>query len=43
MVPLECRDNHRDDGIAYDSKPRPVDQPLIVMLSEDRHWVVARK
>lgn len=32
---------HRDDGITYYNKSRPVDQPLIATFSSDRQWVVA--
>lgn len=39
-VPAQ-RVEHRADGITYYNKSRPVDQPLIATLSEDRKWVVA--
>ena len=39
-VPKE-RIQHRDDGITYYYKSRPVDVPLIATLSEDRTWVAA--
>jgi hypothetical protein len=32
---------HRDDGITYYNKSRPVDQPLIATFSTDGQWVVA--
>ena len=32
---------HREDGITYYNKSRPVDSPFIATLSEDRQWVVA--
>ncbi len=31
----------RSDGITYYNKSRPVDEPMIATLSEDRQWVVA--
>lgn len=31
----------RSDGITYYNKSRPVDQPMIATVSEDRQWVVA--
>jgi len=39
-VPAE-RVQHRDDGITYYYKSRPVDVPLVATLSEDRTWVAA--
>ena len=39
-VPKE-RVQHRDDGITYYYKSRPVDVPMIATLSEDRTWVAA--
>jgi hypothetical protein len=39
-VPKE-RVQHRDDGIAYHYKSRPVDVPMIATLSEDRTWAAA--
>jgi hypothetical protein len=39
-VPEE-RVQHRDDGITYYYKSRPVDVPMIATLSEDRTWVAA--
>jgi hypothetical protein len=39
-VPKE-RVQHRDDGIMYYYKSRPVDVPMIATLSEDRTWVAA--
>jgi hypothetical protein len=39
-VPKERR-QHRDDGITYYYKSRPVDVPMIATLSEDRTWVAA--
>ncbi len=39
-VPKE-RVQHRDDGITYYYKSRPVDVPMIATLSEDREWVAA--
>ena len=39
-VPKE-RIQHRDDGITYYYKSRPVDVPMIATLSEDRTWVAA--
>lgn len=39
-VPKE-RVQHRDDGITYYCKSRPVDVPMIATLSEDRTWVAA--
>lgn len=39
-VPKE-RIQHRDDGITYYYKSRPVDMPMIATLSEDRTWVAA--
>jgi hypothetical protein len=31
----------RSDGITYYNKSRPVDEPMIATVSEDRQWVVA--
>ena len=39
-VPQE-RIQHRDDGITYYYKSRPVDAPMIATVSEDRIWVAA--
>jgi len=39
-VPAQ-RVEHRNDGITYYNKSRPVDEPMIATLSEDRQWVVA--
>jgi hypothetical protein len=39
-VPAE-RVQHRDDGITYYYKSRPVDVPMVATLSEDRIWVAA--
>jgi hypothetical protein len=39
-VPIE-RVQHRDDGITYRYKSRPVDVPMIATLSADRTWVAA--
>ena len=39
-VPKE-RIQHRDDGITYYYKSKPVDVPMIATLSEDRTWVAA--
>jgi len=39
-VPAQ-RVEHRSDGITYYNKSRPVDEPMIATLSEDRQWVVA--
>jgi hypothetical protein len=39
-VPRE-RVQHRDDGITYYFKSRPVDVPMIATLSVDRRWVAA--
>jgi hypothetical protein len=39
-VPKE-RVQHRDDGITYYYKSRPVDVPMIATVSEDRTWVAA--
>jgi len=39
-VPAQ-RVEHRDDGITYYNKSRPVDEPLVATFSEDRKWVVA--
>jgi hypothetical protein len=39
-VPIE-RVQHRDDGIAYYYKSRPVDVPMIATLSTDGQWVAA--
>jgi hypothetical protein len=35
------RVERRSDGITYYNKSRPVDEPMIATLSEDRQWVVA--
>jgi hypothetical protein len=35
------RIEHREDGITYYNKSRPVDEPFIATLSADRTWVVA--
>lgn len=37
----EQRVDHRDPGITYYTKSRPVDQPFIATVSTDRQWVVA--
>lgn len=37
-VPVK-RVDRRDDGITYDNKSRPVDEPMIATLSADRQWV----
>lgn len=39
-VPTE-RVQHRDDGITYRYKSRPVDVPMVATLSADRTWVAA--
>ena len=39
-VPTQ-RVEHRDDGITYYNKSRPVDEPMIATVSSDRQWVVA--
>lgn len=39
-VPAQ-RFERRSDGITYYNKSRPVDEPMIATLSEDRRWVVA--
>jgi hypothetical protein len=39
-IPKE-RIQHRDDGITYYYKSRPVDVPMIATQSEDRTWVAA--
>ena len=39
-VPTQ-RFERRSDGIGYYNKSRPVDEPMIATLSEDRQWVVA--
>jgi hypothetical protein len=39
-VPTQ-RVEHRDDGITYYNKSRPVDEPMIATVSSDREWVVA--
>jgi hypothetical protein len=39
-VPAE-RIQHRDDGITYYYKSRPVDLPMIATLSADRRWIAA--
>jgi len=39
-VPAE-RVQHRDGGITYYYKSRPVDVPMVATLSEDRTWVAA--
>lgn len=39
-VPAD-RVQHRDDGITFYYKSRPVDVPMIATLSEDRTWVAA--
>jgi hypothetical protein len=39
-VPIE-RVQHRDDGITYYYKSRPVDVPMVATLSADRTWVAA--
>lgn len=39
-VPAQ-RIEHREDGITYYNKSRPVDQPFIATFSTDRKWVVA--
>lgn len=39
-VPIE-RVQHRDDGITYRYKSRPVDVPMVATLSADRTWVAA--
>jgi hypothetical protein len=39
-VPTE-RVQHRDDGITYRYKSRPVDVPMLATLSTDRTWVAA--
>jgi len=31
----------RSDGITYYNKSRPVDEPMIATVSEDRQWIVA--
>ena len=38
---LAQRLEHRSDGITYYNKSRPVAEPMIATLSEDRQWVVA--
>jgi hypothetical protein len=35
------RVDHRDDGITYYNKSRPVDQPMIATQSTDHKWIVA--
>jgi hypothetical protein len=37
----EQRVQHREDGITYYYKSRPVDLPMIATLSTDRKWVAA--
>ena len=39
-VPTD-RVQHRDDGITYRYKSRPVDVPMVATLSADRTWVAA--